>query len=63
MKTPVRLAKREEPKPMSLILLHPAVLLIAGLILIIICSALIFAVTGHSTVESGSMRNFIATGV
>ena len=62
MSRPARLGKIEEPKPMTLFL-HPAAILIAGLIIMLIMSALVFAVTGHAAVESGSMRNFLATGV
>ena len=61
-KQPVRLGKVSEPKPMTLFL-HPVAILIAGLIIMLIMSALVFAVTGHAAVESGSMRNFLATGV
>lgn len=58
---PVRLAKVEEPKPLSsMMFIHPATVIIAGLIMVVILSALIFAVSGGSAVESGGMRNFLA---
>ena len=59
---PARLGKIEEPKPMTLFL-HPAAIILAGLVIVLVVSALMFAVTGHAAVESGSMRNFLATGV
>ena len=62
MSRPARLGKIEEPKPMVLFL-HPAAIILAGLVIVLVVSALMFAVTGHAAVESGSMRNFLATGV
>ena len=62
MSRPARLGKIEEPKPMTLFL-HPAAILLAGLVIVLVVSALMFAVTGHAAVESGGMRNFLATGV
>ena len=61
-KQPVRLGKVSEPKPMTLFL-HPAAFILAGLVIVLVVSALMFAVTGHAAVESGGMRNFLATGV
>lgn len=67
MKQPVRLHKVEEPRNapplfdnVGWMFIHPAAMLIALLIAVVICSALVFAVTGGSAVESGGMRNFIA---
>ena len=61
MNKPVRLGKVEEPKPLSsMMFIHPATVIIAGLIMVVILSALIFAVSGGSAVESGGMRNFLA---
>ena len=61
---PVRLAKVEDDTPLinlnSWVLLHPAVIIIAVFIMVILLSALVFAVSGGSAVESGGMRNFLA---
>ena len=62
MSKPARLGRIEEPEPMVLFL-HPAAIIIAGLIVLLIISALLFAVNGGSAVDSGGMRNFLATGV
>ena len=62
MNRPARLGKTEEPKPMTLFL-HPVAILIAGLIIMLILSALVFACSGGSAVESGGMRNFLVNGV
>lgn len=61
---PVRLAKIEEPKPLSttILFLHPAAFVIAGLITIMLIGALMFALNGGCAVESGVGRNFIANG-
>ena len=60
---PVRLAKVEDDTPLinlnSWVLLHPAVIIIAVFIMVILLSALVFAVSGGSAVESGGMRNFL----
>ncbi|MBQ2637242.1 MAG: hypothetical protein IJG09_11205 [Methanobrevibacter sp.] len=66
-KTPARLGKVEDNvSPFmnlgSWVLLHPTAIILAVFFSIFICGALIFAVTGHAAVESGSMRNFIASG-
>ena len=66
-KQPVRLAKVEtDDTPLinlnSWVLMHPAVIIIAVFIMVILLSALVFAVSGGSAVESGAMRNFIAQG-
>ena len=67
-KQPVRLHKVEDNHVSPLlnnsgwIFLHPAAIIIAMLITVIILSALVFAVSGGSAVESGSMRNFLASG-
>jgi hypothetical protein len=68
MKQPARLHKVERVSLLdddfeTWILLHPAAVLIGIGIAILLGGALVFAVTGNSTVESGAMRNFIATGV
>ena len=67
MSKPARLYKVEEPRNISplmnnsgWVLLHPAAILIALLIMVILLSALVFAVSGGSAVESGGMRNFLA---
>ena len=61
MNKPVRLGKVEDPKPLPrMMFIHPATVIIAGLIMVVILSALIFAVSGGSAVESGGMRNFLA---
>ena len=60
--TKARLGKVEEPKPMTLYI-HPVAILLAGLIVLLILSALVFAVSGGSAVESGGMRNFLVNGV
>jgi len=61
---PVRLAKVEDDTPLinlnSWVLMHPAVIIIAVFIMVILLSALVFAVSGGSAVESGGMRNFLA---
>ena len=57
-----RLGKVEEPKPMTLFI-HPVAILLAGLVLLLILSALVFAMNGGSAVESGGMRNFLVNGV
>ena len=67
-KEPVRLHKvQDNISPFeflnSWVLLHPAVIVIGMGIFVLIVSALAFAATGHSAVESGGMRNFIAGGV
>ena len=62
MSKPARLGRIEEPEPMVLFL-HPAAIIIAGLIALLIVSALLFAVSGGSAVDSGGMRNFLAAGV
>lgn len=62
MSKPARLGRIEESEPMVLFL-HPAAIIIAGLIILLIISALLFAVNGGSAVDSGGMRNFLATGV
>lgn len=62
MSKPARLGRIEEPEPMVLFL-HPAAIIIAGLIILLIVSALLFAVNGGSAVDSGGMRNFLAAGV
>lgn len=67
-KTPARLGKVEDNvSPLmnfeSWVLLHPTAIIIAIFFSIFICGALVFAVTGHAAVESGNMRNFIASGV
>lgn len=59
MSKPARLGKVEEPKPMMLFI-HPVAIILAGLIMVLILSALVFAVSGGSAVESGGMRNFLA---
>ena len=51
------------PEPVNPVFLTPATIIIAGLILVILLSALVFAVTGHAAVDSGGMRNFLAQGV
>ena len=66
-KTPARLGKVEDNvSPFmnlgSWVLLHPAAIFLAIGFSILIGGALLFAITGHSAVESGSMRNFIASG-
>jgi len=68
MNKPVRLYKKEDDvSPLidfeSWVLLHPTAIVLAVCFSLLICGALIFAVTGHSVVESGGMRNFIATGI
>lgn len=65
---PARLGKQQEinVSPFNFsgwMLLHPTAILLAGLIIMLIVSALIFAVNGGSAVESGSMRNFLVNGV
>ena len=67
-KTPARLNKmdNDDVSPLFVnnwVLLHPVVILLAIIIGIFMVSLLIFAVTGHSAVDSGGMRNFIASGV
>lgn len=67
-KTPARLGKVEDNvSPLidfeSWVLLHPTAIILAVFFSIFICGALLFALTGHAAVESGTMRNFIATGV
>ena len=61
---PVRLAKVEDDTPLinlnSWVFMHPAVIIIAVFIMVILLSALVFAVSGGSAVESGGMRNFLA---
>ena len=57
---PARLGKIEEPKPMVLFI-HPAAIIIAGLITVMIIGALLFAISGGCTVESGVGRNLAAT--
>ena len=67
MKEPVRLGKVENTAPLMdfemWILLHPSAVIMGMGITLLILGALVFAVTGHSAVESGGMRNFIANGV
>lgn len=68
VKEPVRLHKvQDNISPFeflnSWVLLHPAVIVIGMGMLLFIVSALAFAATGHSAVESGGMRNFLARGV
>lgn len=69
MKEPARLYKVEDPSSPLMddferwILLHPSAIIIGIAIALLLLSALTFAVTGHATVESGGMRNFIANGV
>ena len=60
--TKARLGKVEEPKPMTLYI-HPVAILLAGLIVLLILSALVFAVSGGSAVESGGMSIFLVNGV
>lgn len=63
-KQPARLHKQQDVSPnLNGLLLHPIAIIIAMMFGIVILSALVFAVTGHAAVESGSMRNFLATGV
>ena len=67
-KGPARLHKQtDNVSPLidfeSWVFLHPAAIVIAIAFMVVIISALMFAVTGHAAVESGSMRNFLATGV
>ena len=67
-KTPARLGKVENNvSPLmnlgSWVLLHPAAIVLGLILIMFFSGALLFAVTGHAAVESGSMRNFIATGV
>ena len=64
---PVRLGKVETSQPLmddfeSWILLHPAAIVIGVGISLFLALALVFAVTGHSAVDSGGLRNFIARG-
>lgn len=60
---PARLARVEEPKPVNtIIFLHPAAIIIAGLITVMLIGALLFALNGGCAVESGVGRNFIANG-
>ena len=68
MSKPARLHKKEEinVSPFNFggwMLLHPTAIILAGIFFMLIIGALIFAITGHSVVESGSMRNFLAAGV
>ena len=69
MKEPVRLGKVETSQPLmsvdveTWILLHPSAIIIGIGISLLLAGALFFAVTGHAAVESGGMRNFIASGV
>ena len=51
------------PEPVNPVFLTPATIIIAGLILVILLSALVFACSGGSAVESGGMRNFLVNGV
>ena len=60
MNRPARLGKVEEPKPMVLFI-HPAAIIIAGLIAVMIIGALLFAISGGCAVESGVGRNLAAT--
>ena len=60
---PARLKKKEEIVFDSWMLLHPAVIIITMLLTVALCSALVFALTGGSAVESGGMRNFLINGV
>ena len=67
MKEPVRLGKVENTTPPLMdfemwILLHPSAVIMGMGIVLLILGALIFAITGHSAVDSGGMRNFIASG-
>lgn len=67
-KQPARLyPKQDNTSPLIMdygwILLHPVTILITLLIIGILCSALVFAISGGSAVESGGMRNFLASGV
>ena len=64
-KQPVRLGKIEEPKPLNttILFLHPAAIILAGLITVMIIGALLFALNGGCAVESGVGRNFLARGV
>lgn len=67
-KGPVRLHKQpDNVSPLlnfeNWVFLHPVAIIIAIMFMVLIVSALMFAVTGHAAVESGSMRNFLATGV
>ena len=59
---PARLDKNTKEN-MNPILLNPAAIILAGIIIMVILAALVFAVTGHAAVESGGLRNFLATGV
>ena len=65
MKEPARLYKVENPEPMdfgNMMLLHPTAIIIGISISLFLALALIFAITGHSAVDSGGLRNFIARG-
>ena len=64
-KEPARLykSKPQSSFDMGMLLLHPIAIILGLLITALIISALLFAVTGHSVVESGGMRNFLANGV
>ena len=65
MKEPARLGRVKEPIHFEtrMLLLHPvAIIMAVGVVTLILC-ALLFAVTGHSAVESGGMRNFLVNGV
>ncbi|MBQ2832416.1 hypothetical protein [Methanobrevibacter sp.] len=66
MREPARLGKVETKNTsinVDWIFLHPsAVILGIGFTLFLI-GILVFALTGHAAVDSGGMRNFIASGV
>lgn len=67
MKEPVRLEKVETQQPLTdfgtWIFLHPTALIIGIGFTLFLLGALYFALTGHAAVESGELRNFVATGV
>lgn len=67
MKEPVRLGKVETQQPLTdfgtWIFLHPTALIIGIGFTLFLLGALYFALTGHAAVESGELRNFVATGV
>ena len=66
MSKPARLYKVEEPRNVSPLMnsswmfLHPAAIIIAGFITVILIGALLFAISGGCTVESGVGRNLMA---
>ncbi len=68
MKEPVRLGKVETPSTMEIdfknwMLLHPSAIILGICFALFILGALVWCYTGHSAVESGGMRNFLARGV